>query len=272
MSSATSSAPTSALERRLLRRIARLNKSHGLLEPGDRVLVACSGGKDSWALLHLLHAYRRIVPFEFEIVAMNLDQGHPGFPAESIRSHFERLGGPYRMIHQDTWSVVREKVAPGDTTCALCSHLRRGVLYRVADEVGANKVALGHHRDDTIETLLLNAFFAGTLKAMPPRLAADNGRHVLVRPLLGCAEADLAAYAASTGAPIIPCDLCGSQPHLQRRRVKELLASLEAEHPGIRDSLFAALGNVVPTHLVGPVGMPAPGPESALLPAVRLLR
>lgn len=239
----------STLERTLLRRISRLNKQFDLITAGDRVMVACSGGKDSWALLHLLRAYRRMLPFDFEMIAVNLDQGQPEFPAHVLEHHFREHGFEYRMVFQDTYSVVREKVPAGKTTCSLCSRLRRGVLYRVATEVGATKIALGHHADDVVETLMLNLMFAGQLKAMPPRLVSDDGRHVVIRPLAYCDEATIAAYAAQAGFPIVPCDLCGSQDGLQRQRVKRMLDELEVAHPGTKASMLAALGNVQTTHL-----------------------
>jgi len=238
------------LEHRLLSQIGRASADYSLLEPGDRVMVAVSGGKDSHALLYLLRALQRRAPFPFSIIAVNVDQGHPGFPKRVLPEYFEAEGFEYRVIEEDTYSVVKEKTPPGKTTCSLCSRLRRGILYTVASELGATKIALGHHRDDVIETLLLNLFFSGQLKAMPPRLRSDDGRHVVIRPLVTTAEADLTLFAEQKAFPIIPCDLCGSQENLMRKRVKTLLASLEAEHPDIRRSLFAALGNVRPTHLL----------------------
>ena len=236
-------------ERDLLRRVARLNRAFDLIGPDDHVLVACSGGKDSWALLHLLRAYEKLVPFSFTVVAVTVDQGHPGFPAHRIRDHFNEHGFEHRIIYQDTYRVVLEKTPPGKTTCFLCSRLRRGILYRVADELGASKIALGHHREDVIETLLLNLMYAGQIKAMPPRLRSDDGRHLVIRPLAHCAEADLAAYAQAKNVPIVPCNLCGTQENSRRRQVRELLAGLEASNPDLRRSLLAAVGNVVPSHL-----------------------
>jgi len=238
------------LEHRLLSQIGRASADYSLLEPDDRVMVAVSGGKDSHALLYLLRALQRRAPFPFSIIAVNVDQGHPGFPKRVLPEYFEAEGFDYRVIEEDTYSVVKEKTPAGKTTCSLCSRLRRGILYTVASELGATKIALGHHRDDVIETLLLNLFFSGQLKAMPPRLRSDDGRHVVIRPLVTTAEADLTLFAEQKAFPIIPCDLCGSQENLMRKRVKALIAGLEVEHPDVRRSLFAALGNVRPTHLL----------------------
>ena len=238
------------LEERLLTQVARASADFALLEPGDRVMVAMSGGKDSHALLHLLREIARRAPFEFSLVAVNVDQGHPGFPKTLLPAYFRREGYDFEIVEEDTYSVVKEKVPAGKTTCSLCSRLRRGILYTTAARLGATKIALGHHRDDLIETLLLNLFFSGQIKAMPPRLRSDDGRNVVIRPLAYVAEADLEAFAAEREFPIIPCDLCGSQEQLQRKRVKALLATLEAENPNVRRNLLAALGNVRPTHLL----------------------
>jgi tRNA 2-thiocytidine biosynthesis protein TtcA len=238
------------VEHRLLNQLARASHDFSLLEPGDRVMVAVSGGKDSHALLYLLREIARRAPFEFSLVAVNVDQGHPGFPKRLLPEYFTREGYEFEIVEEDTYSVVKEKVAPGKTTCSLCSRLRRGILYTTAVRLGATKIALGHHRDDVIETLLLNLFFSGQTKAMPPRLRSDDGRNVVIRPLVYAAETDLAAFAEEKDFPIIPCDLCGSQEQLQRKRVKALLASLEAENPNVRRNLLAALGNVRPTHLL----------------------
>lgn len=238
------------LEKRLLGLVARASSDFALLEPGDRVMVALSGGKDSHALLRLLELTRRRAPFEFSLVAVNLDQGHPGFPAHVLPEYLEREGYAFRIVKEDTYSIVQDKVPAGKTTCALCSRLRRGILYNVAAELGATKIALGHHRDDVIETLLLNLFYAGQIKAMPPRLVSDDGRNVVIRPLVYCAEAEIAEYAEERAFPIIPCDLCGSQPNLQRQQVKRLIAELAAQNPNVPGNLLAALGNVRPTHLL----------------------
>lgn len=221
-----------------------------MIEPDDRVMVGISGGKDSWALLHLLRLYRKRLPFDFSIVAVNLDQGHPGFPAHVLREYFEAEGYEYRIVERDTYSVVKREIPEGKAYCSLCSRLRRGILYNTAVELGATKIALGHHRDDLIETLLLNQFFAGQLKSMAPKLSSDDGRNTIIRPLALCGEADIAAYAGIMGFPIVPCDLCGSQENLRRQQVKALIGSLEASIPGIRESLLAAAGNIKLSHLL----------------------
>src|SRR6187399_968075 len=237
------------LEKRLLDGVARASADFNLLEPGDRVLVAVSGGKDSHALLYLLREIQRRAPFRFSLFALNVDQGHPGFPKQVLPDYFAREGYEYRIIEEDTYSIVKEKVPEGKTYCSLCSRLRRGILYTAACELGATKIALGHHRDDVIETLMLNLFFSGQLKAMPPRLRSDDGRNVVIRPLSYASERDLEAFAQAKGFPIIPCDLCGSQEQLQRKQVKALLNDLEAKHPHLRANVFASLANVRPTHL-----------------------
>ncbi len=238
------------LERRLLRAVSRAIEDFALVEEGDRILVAVSGGKDSLAMLHLLQRLQERAPVHFDLTAVNLDQGQPGFPAQVLRAHFERVGVPHVMLQKDTYSIVKRLVPEGETTCPVCSRLRRGILYNAAVEMGCNKIALGHHRDDLIETLLLNALYAGSLKSMPPRLLSDDGRNVVIRPLCYAAEEDLAAFAEAMAFPIIPCDLCGSQPNLRRKRVKRLLAELSAEHGAVKGNLLHALGRVVPTHLL----------------------
>ena len=238
------------LEKRLLRLVARASGEFWLIEPGDRVLVAISGGKDSWTLLHLLRLIQRRVPFDFSILAVNLDQGHPGFEGHRIEEFLRAENYDYRMLKEDTYSIVLDKTPPGRTQCSLCSRLRRGILYNAAVDLGATKIALGHHRDDLLETVLLNLFFSGQLKTMPPRLESDDGRNTVIRPLVYCAEDDIARYAAALDFPIIPCDLCGSQKNLQRQRIKGLLKSLEGDIPDLRASMLNALGNVRPTHLL----------------------
>ena len=238
------------LEKRLLSLVAKASADFGLLEPNDRVMVAVSGGKDSHSLLYLLREVRRRAPFPFSLVAVNLDQGQPGFPRHVLPEYFAKEGYEHRIVSEDTYTIVKDKVPEGKTYCSLCSRLRRGVLYNVAVELGATKIALGHHRDDVIETLLLNLLYSGQMKAMPPRLRSDDGRNVVIRPLVYCAEVDIAAFAAERGFPIIPCDLCGSQDNLQRKRVKELLTGLNAENHNVRSNVFAALSNIRPTHLL----------------------
>jgi tRNA 2-thiocytidine biosynthesis protein TtcA len=239
-------------ERRLLREVGRTVVNHRLIDHGDRILVAMSGGKDSYGLLVLLRDLQRRAPVAFELVAVHLDQGHPGYDGAKLRAWLESEGVPFHMLRQDTYSIVTDKIPEGKTYCSLCSRLRRGILYRAADEFGCNKIALGHHGDDAIETLLLNLFFSGKLSAMAPRLVSDDGRHVVIRPLITCAETDLAALAAARNFPILPCNLCGSQAEAQRKQMKTMIANLEAKHPTVRSTMLAALGNVIPSHLMDP--------------------
>jgi tRNA 2-thiocytidine biosynthesis protein TtcA len=229
--------------------MSRLNKQRGLIEPGDRVMVAISGGKDSWGMLHLLRAYQRKLPFDFSMVAVNLDQGHPGFPVSTIRDHLVQEGFEHHLVSVDTFRVVKEHTPQGKAFCSLCSRLRRGILYRTATELGATKIALGHHREDVLETFLLNFIYAGQLKAMPCSLRSDSGEHTVIRPLATCAEADLAALASARGYPIVPCDLCGSQENLRRKKMKALISEFELEDSRIPSNMFAALGNIKPSHL-----------------------
>lgn len=242
----------SRLEKILLTDISRANRDFNLIEPNDRIMVGLSGGKDSYTLLHLLRQVQKRCGFPFSIVGVNLDQGHPGFPAHVIRDWLEAEGYEYRMISRDTYSVVQEKIPAGKTTCSLCSRLRRGILYDVAVELGANKIALGHHRDDIVETLLLNLLYSGQLKAMPPKLRSDDGRNTVIRPLAYSAEERIAAFAEEMRFPIIPCGLCGSLPNAQRQQVKKLIADLHAQNPNVKGNMLAAIGNVRPTHLLDP--------------------
>ena len=260
----------SRLQQGLLRAISRANLRFGMIAAGDRVMVAISGGKDSWGLLHLLRAYRKVVPFEFSIVAVNLDQGHPGFPVEVLRGHLEREGFEYKLVQRDTYSVVKREIPEGKAYCSLCSRLRRGILYDTAVALGATKIALGHHRDDLIETLLLNQLYAGQIKAMAPVLRSDDGRNTIIRPLILAAERDLAAFAEEQKFPIVPCDLCGSQENLKRVEIRRLLAQLELVNPQVRQNLLAAAGNVKPSHLIddrltGGVGAGAADEDEALV-------
>ena len=223
-----------------------------MIADGDKVMVCLSGGKDSYTLLDVLLSLRRSAPVSFELLAVNLDQKQPGFPAHVLPQYLEGLGVPFRIIEQDTYSVVRRVVPEGGTLCGLCSRLRRGALYRFAAEHGMTKIALGHHRDDIVETLFLNLFFAGRLKAMAPKLLSDDGRHIVIRPLAYVAERDIARYARGRCFPLIPCRLCGSQPDMQRTAVKRMLATWEREFPGRTATIFSALRNVHPEHLADP--------------------
>jgi len=238
------------LRKRLRRQVGEAIGAYGLIAPHDRVMVCVSGGKDSYGLLDILLTLKGRAPFPFEVIAMNLDQKQPNFPADVLPRFFESRGIPYRIEEQDTYSVVKRVIPEGGTLCSLCSRLRRGVIYRVAAEIGATKIALGHHRDDVIATFFLNLFFGGKLKTMPPKLVSDDGRHVVIRPLVHVRERDLARYAELNEFPIIPCTLCGSQEHLQRKQVGQMLREWEKKYPGRIDSIFGALGNVVPSHLM----------------------
>src|ERR1700704_4519712 len=242
--------PDRKLQKRLLHQVGRAIHEFGLIEEGDRILVGISGGKDSFTLLYLLQRLRERAKVRFDLIACNLDQGHPGFPARQLEEYLRSQGCEVRMLREDTYSVVKRLTPEGGTTCAVCSRLRRGILYSAAAEMGCTKIALGHHRDDLIESLLLSMLFAGKMRSMPPRLRSDDGRNVVIRPLCYATEADIAEYAAQKGFPIVPCDLCGAQPDLMRRRVKKLLDELERDHPGVRRSLFASMGNVMPEHLI----------------------
>ena len=237
------------LQKRLRRNVGRAIEQFNMIEHGDRVMVCLSGGADSYTLLDILVSLRRNAPVDFEIVAVNLDQKQPDFPEHVLPEYLESLGIPYHILEQDTYSVVKRVVPEGKTMCGLCSRLRRGVLYTFAHEQGFTRIALGHHQDDIIETLFLNMFFGGQLKAMPPKLLSDDGRNTVIRPLAFCTESDIKRYAEAKAFPIIPCNLCGSQEHLQRRAIKQMLADWRRRYPGRIDSIAAAVCNVVPSHL-----------------------
>ena len=222
---------------------------YNMIEDGDTVLVCMSGGKDSYTMLMMLLALQERAPIDFKLIAMNLDQKQPNFPAHILPEYFKSLGVDYRIVEADTYSIVKEKIPEGATTCSLCSRLRRGIIYTTAKQLGANKIALGHHRDDIVETLFLNMFFGAKLKAMPPKLSTNDKQNVVIRPLAYCAEKDIASYARQMAFPIIPCDLCGSQPNMQRQNVKAMLQSWELEQPGRINNIFRAIGNVEPSHL-----------------------
>jgi len=238
------------LDKRLHRLVGQAIADFKMIEPGDKVMVCVSGGKDSYALLDILLGLRRRAPIDFDIVAVNLDQKQPGFPADVLPTYLRSLGIPFHIETQDTYSIVKRLIPEGQTMCSLCSRLRRGILYRVASEVGATKIALGHHRDDMLQTLLMNMFFGSRLKGMPPKLVSDDGRHIVIRPLAYVAEVDLERWAEHRRFPIIPCTLCGSQPNLQRAQIKQMLRDWDKRFPGRIDNMFSALANVVPSHLM----------------------
>ncbi len=259
------------LQQRLRRQVGRAIADFNMIEEGDRVMVCLSGGKDSYTLLEILQRLRERAPINFTLVAVHLDQKQPGYPPAVMVDYLDSLGIEHHIIEQDTYSVVKRVVPEGNTMCGLCSRLRRGILYTFAAAHGMTKIALGHHRDDIVETLFLNMFFGSKLKAMPPKLLSDDGRHVVIRPLAYCAEDDIARYADARGYPIIPCNLCGSQDHLQRVKIKNMLAAWDREHPGRVENIFRSLQSVVPSHLADPqlfgfralgASSPASGPDA----------
>ena len=238
------------LEKKLCRLVGQAIGDFGMIEDGDKVMVCVSGGKDSYAMLDILLKLRERAPINFEIVAVNLDQKQPEFPAEVLPNYLKGLGVQFHIEEQDTYSIVKRVIPEGKTTCGLCSRLRRGILYRVADELGATKIALGHHRDDILETLLLNMFYAGKLKGMPPKLRSDDGKHIVIRPMAYVPEKLLERYAVDMNFPIIPCNLCGSQPNLQRGAMKKMLREWEKTFPGRIENLFRSMHHIVPSHLM----------------------
>ncbi len=276
--------PAVKLEKKLAKSLARAVTDFDMIADGDRILVAVSGGKDSYTLLHLLRDLARRAPVRFEIKAVNIDQGHPGFPADLLTSFMARERYDFTMVREDTYAIVKEKIPEGRTYCSLCSRLRRGILYRLAAELGCTKIALGHHRDDILQTLLLNLLFAGQLASMPPKLVSNDGRHVVIRPLAYAAEEDIREFSQLMNFPILPCDLCGSQENLQRKIVGKMLDDLEARHAGTKAIMMTALQNVRPSHLLDRelwrrLGLAAaaearddPGLPSTLLPAMQLVR
>ncbi|MBE2897915.1 tRNA 2-thiocytidine(32) synthetase TtcA [Pasteurellaceae bacterium 20609_3] len=237
------------LHKRLRRNVGNAIADFNMIEDGDKVMVCLSGGKDSYTLLDILLNLRLNAPIHFDIVAVNLDQKQPGFPEEVLPRYLESIGVDYRIVEENTYGIVKEKIPEGKTTCSLCSRLRRGILYRTATELGASKIALGHHRDDMLETLFLNMFYGGQMKSMPPKLLSDDGKHIVIRPLAYCKEKDIVRYAEIKQFPIIPCNLCGSQPNLQRQVVKEMLQGWDRSHPGRLESMFRAMQNVTLSHL-----------------------
>ncbi len=245
-------AATEKIQTRLCRLVGQAIADYRLIEDGDKVMVCLSGGKDSHGLLDILLVLQRRAPIRFDLIAVNLDQRQPGFPEHVLPEYLARRGIPFHIESRDTYSIVKRLIPAGQTTCSLCSRLRRGHLYRIAAEIGATKIALGHHRDDIVETLFLNLFYTGKLKAIPPKLRSKDGRHIVIRPLALVKEADLARYAELRAFPIIPCDLCGSQEDLKRKKVKTFLQQWERESPGCSDSMAAALTNVAPSLLMDP--------------------
>lgn len=240
------------LQKRLRRNVGNAIADFGMIEEGDRVMVCLSGGKDSYTLLDILLNLQQSAPVNFSVVAVNLDQKQPGFPEDVLPRYLESIGVEYKIVEENTYGIVKEKIPEGKTTCSLCSRLRRGILYRTATELGATKIALGHHRDDMLATLFLNMFYGGKMKSMPPKLISDDGKQIVIRPLAYCKEKDIIKYAEAKQFPIIPCNLCGSQPNLQRQVVKEMLNTWDRQYPGRLETMFSALQDIVPSHLCDP--------------------
>lgn len=238
------------LQKRLRRGVGQAIADFSMIEEGDKVMVCLSGGKDSYTLLDILLNLQQSAPISFSIVAVNLDQKQPGFPADVLPTYLSSIGVDFKIVTEDTYSIVKEKIPEGKTTCSLCSRLRRGILYRTAKELGATKIALGHHRDDMLATLFLNMFYGGKMKSMPPKLISDNGEHIVIRPLAYCREKDIEKYAVAREFPIIPCNLCGSQDGLQRQVVKEMLNDWDKRFPGRIETMFQAMQNIVPSHMI----------------------
>ena len=258
------------LQKRLRRNVGNAIARYGMIEAGDKVMVCLSGGKDSYGMLDILLNLQKTAPVAFELVAVNLDQKQPGFPEQVLPDYLTGIGVPFHIIEKDTYSIVTELVPDNKTYCGLCSRLRRGTLYGFAEEIGATKIALGHHRDDIIETLFLNMFYGGKLKAMPPKLLSDDGRNMVIRPLAFCREDDLARYAEYREFPIIPCNLCGSQDNLQRQVIKEMLQQWERAHPGRLETIFSAICNVAPSQLADPALFDFTGLQLRRAPAQRI--
>ena len=237
------------IDKRLRHAVGEAISQYSMIEQGDKIMVCMSGGKDSYTMLDMLLAMQKKAPIDFEIVAVNVDQKQPDFPEETLPNYLTKVGVEFHIVEQDTYSIVIDKIEEGKTMCGLCSRLRRGILYSFADKIGATKIALGHHRDDMIETLFLNMFFNGALKSMPPKLISDNKKHTVIRPLALCSEKDIQTYSELKNYPIIPCTLCGSQENMQRKKVKQMISEWEKEYPGRSDSILKSLQNVTPSHL-----------------------
>lgn len=240
------------LQKRLRRNVGNAIADFGMIEEGDKIMVCLSGGKDSYTLLDILRNLQQSAPIKFDIIAVNLDQKQPGFPEHVLPEYLESIGVDYKIVQENTYGIVKEKIPEGKTTCSLCSRLRRGILYRTATELGATKIALGHHRDDMLTTLFLNMFYGGKIKSMPPKLISDDGKQIVIRPLAYCKEKDIEKYAQAKQFPIIPCNLCGSQPNLQRQVVKEMLNTWDRQYPGRLETMFGAMQNITLSHMLDP--------------------